>query len=325
MSTNKTDRDNWRKFLGIKEPSATLDANRVGVDIGKSYGRSGGASSGGEIDADEIPEGDDEDGAEKGDGAGDAGEQIKVGDEFDRLEDLYDCETGEEVTLDGFGEKGSERYPTGFQDCKKQELPDGEYKDGYYWYGGQSYVNMNDPNDTLTTAGNFQTYSEAAAIINQNIIVTGSPAVADVWAQKQSTKSSWSELFGRTEIGGKFYTGGVGISQKSCASSYDPVCSLPQPVPKWPAVDRNHLSWNKEKGCFEPLCPELNTQVLDKYKACEPERILCDKDGNKVKVTIDGDTVKVTQAKYNQTAEVRSGKVVAVKKLTESQTEAEFK
>ena len=50
-----------------------------------------------------------------------------------------------------------------------------------------------------------------------------------------------------------------------------------------------------------------------------------DKDGNKVKVTIDGDTVKVTQAKYNQTAEFRNGKVTAVKKLTESQTEAEFK
>ena len=123
MSTNKTDRDNWRKFLGINEPSATLDANRVGVDIGKSYGRSGGASSGGEIDADEIPEGDDEQGAEKGDGAGDAGEKLKVGDELDRLEDLYDCETGEVVKIDKKKKKGSEQYPTGFENCEGGKKP----------------------------------------------------------------------------------------------------------------------------------------------------------------------------------------------------------
>ena len=93
----------------------------------------------------------------------------------------------------------------------------------------------------------------------------------------------------------------------------------------WPVVDKNHLNWNKEKGCFEPLCPELNTAVSDKFKDCQKERILCDKDGNKVKVEVDGNTVKVTQAKYNQTAEIKNGKVQTVKKLTESQTEAEFK
>ena len=122
---------------------------------------------------------------------------------------------------------------------------------------------------------------------------------------------------------------GATITRGNCAGATNPqaiaTCNLPPPKPKWPAVDRNHLTWNKEKGCFEPLCPELNNQVLDKYKACEEERILCDKDGNKVKVTIDGDTVKVTQAKYNQTAEIKDGKVQTVKKLSESQTEAEFK
>ena len=100
---------------------------------------------------------------------------------------------------------------------------------------------------------------------------------------------------------------------------------MPPPIPKWPAVDKNHLVWNKDKKCFEPLCPELNTQVLDKYKGCEDERILCDADGNKVKVKVDGDVVKVTQEKYGQTAEIKNGKVTAVKKLTESQLEAEFK
>ena len=42
-------------------------------------------------------------------------------------------------------------------------------------------------------------------------------------------------------------------------------------------------------------------------------------------LVVDGDTVKVTQAKYNQTAEIKNGKVQTVKKLSESQTEAEFK
>ena len=115
------------------------------------------------------------------------------------------------------------------------------------------------------------------------------------------------------------------VIKTSCAARSDPVCSLPPPGAIWPAPDKNHLTWNKGKGCFEPLCPELNNQVLDKYKSCEEERILCDKDGNKVKVTVDGDTVKVTQAKYNQTAEIKNGKVQTVKKLTESQKEAEFK
>ena len=53
--------------------------------------------------------------------------------------------------------------------------------------------------------------------------------------------------------------------------------------------------------------------------------LLRPEDGKKVKVTVDGDTVKVTQAKYNQTAEIKDGKVQTVKKHTESQTEAEFK
>ena len=323
MSTNKTDRDTWRKFLGIKDPSATLESGRVGGSIGRTAGRSGGGGGGGNLDSDSVPEGEEEEGAEKGDGAADAGKQLKPGDKADRLEDLYDCETGEEVTIDGLGEKGSERYPTGFQNCEKQELPDGEYQEGYYWYADQYYQST--PTGTVETSGNFQTYSEAAAIVDQNFIVQRVDYWANIWAQKKASKSQWSDGIGFTEIDGVIYTGRVSIIRKNCATNYDQVCSLPPPIPKWPAVDRNHLTWNKEKGCFEPLCPELNNQVLDKYKACEPERILCDKDGNKVKVTVDGDTVKVTQAKYNQTAEFRNGKVTAVKKLTESQTEAEFK
>ena len=323
MSMNKTDRDNWRKFLGIKEPSTALDVNRVGIDIGKTVGRSGGARTGGSIDSDGIPEGDGSSGAEKGDGAGDAGEKIKVGDELDRLEDLYDCETGEEVTIDGLGEKGSERYPTGFQDCEKQELPPEDWQSGYYWEANQYYSGNDGSN--VRSGGRFQTYGEAALIVDKNIFAKSSPFWSVGWAEAKAKKQAWQNTFGFENIGGVIYTGSAEIFRRNCDVTYDPICALPPPIPKWPAVDRNHLTWSKEKGCFEPLCPELNNQVLDKYKACEEDRILCDKDGNKVKVTIDGDTVKVTQAKYNQTSEIRNGKVQAVKQLTESQTEAEFK
>ena len=319
MSTNKTDRDNWRKFLGIKEPSTAPNAAKFGVNIGAAVGRSGGVGSGGAIDSDTIPEGDDEQGAEKGDGAADFGEKLKVGDEFDRAEDLYDCETGEEVTLDGFGEKGSERYPTGFQDCKEEDI-DPSYEDGYVWY-------------LRSTKGITGGPIESDVISYHQ---TKSQALAATWQKQQIQDFFKGDVTGSTaapEIDGCYQIGcvilGTTITKVSCSGATDPaviaICNLPPPKNKWPAVDRNHLTWNKEKGCFEPLCHELNTQVLDKYKTCEPERILCDKDGNKVKVTIDGDTVKVTQAKYNQTAEVKNGKVVAVKKLTESQTEAEFK
>ena len=130
---NKTDRDNWRKFLGIKDPQTALDAARVGGDIGKTAGRAGGSVGGGSFDGENPPEGEEEEGAEKGDGAGDASEQIKQGDEFDRLEDLYDCGTGEKVKIDGLWQKGSEQYPSGFEDCKDTGT-DPDYNPAYIWY-----------------------------------------------------------------------------------------------------------------------------------------------------------------------------------------------
>ena len=304
MSMTNTDRENWRKALGIKEPSTALDAGRVGTDIGKKVGRAGGASSGGSIDSDTIPEGDDEQGAEKGDGAADAGKQLKVGDEFDRLEDLYDCETGEEVTIDGFGGKGSESYPTGF-DAESCETGEAE---------------CNIPPSTMMIRFRTSLPSEPLAWGSWYID-------PDEWkAACQSAGHNVDENHGTCNYKPP-NSGQTVASERKIFGDLTPqeqkdYCDNRV---KWPAVDRNHLTWNKEKGCFEPLCQKLNNQVLDKYKACEPERILCDKDGNKVKVTIDGDTVKVTQAKYNQTAEIKNGKVQAVKKLTESQTEAEFK
>ena len=154
MSMNKTDRDNWRKFLGIKDPQTALDAARIGAGIGKTVGNSGGQVGGGGFSDGNPPDGDDSDGAEKGDGAGDAGEQIKTGDEFDRLEDLYDCETGEKVKIDGLGEKGSEQYPTGFESCNKPKKPSMEDLAGKLIYTHtlkrQSIDGVNDEQTTRT-------------------------------------------------------------------------------------------------------------------------------------------------------------------------------
>ena len=322
MSTNQSNKEAWRKFLGIKDPSATLESGRVGGSIGRAAGRSGGGGGGGELDSDSVPEGDVEDGAEKGDGAGDAGEKIKVGDEVDRLEDLYDCETSEEVTIDGLGENGSERYPTGFQDCEKQDVPDDFYP-GYYFQAKGAIGKISDSSIIISNPlASFQRQGQAISYATNMANSYEYAPDGTISRVKNGELLSGGETIFKDNEG---YGWSGSINKISCLVSYDPVCALPPPAPVWPAVDRNHLTWNKEKGCFEPLCPKLNNQVFDKYKACESERILCDKDGNKVKVTVDGNTVKVTQAKYNQTAEIKDGKVQAVKKLTESQTEAEFK
>ena len=320
MSTNQTDRDTWRKFLGIKDPSATLESGRVGGSIGRTAGRSGGGGGGGELDSDSVPEGDGTDGAEKGDGAADAGKQLKPGDNADRLEDLYDCETGEKVTIDGFGEKGSEKYPTGFQDCKDSEV-DPNYNPDYYWY-----------QKSVRSIGG----SGTSEVVSESYHQTKKQALAATWQNDELQSKFDGDLIGSAaepEIPGCHSIGCVILSthltRGNCSSATNPsaiaTCQLPPLKNKWPAVDKNHLNWNKEKGCFEPLCPEMNTAVSDKFKECQKEHVLCDKDGNKVKVEVDGNGVKITQAKYNQTAEFRNGKVQSVKKLTESQTEAEFK
>ena len=343
MSTNQSNKEAWRKFLGIKDPSATLESGRVGGAIGRTAGRSGGGGGGGELDSDSVPEGEEEEGAEKGDGAADAGKQLKPGDKADRLEDLYDCETGEEVTIDGLGEKGSEQYPTGFENCEGGKKPTLEeliannvtifrnlvkhhvhsgsqgVSDAVFYYA--SYAAAESAISGLKGNVNSfaKTHSQHGCDIN--ILPNGQGGTSLYMA-----RSMWK---GESGTGNCDATSGYAAELFGIGSS-DSIEWKQAYIDNWagadwPAVDKSHLNWNKEKGCFEPLCPELNNQVLDKYKACEDERILCDKDGNKVKVTVDGDTVKVTQAKYNQTAEIKDGKVQTVKKLTESQTEAEFK
>ena len=335
---NKTDRDNWRKFLGIKDPQTALDAARIGGDIGKTAGRAGGSVGGGSFDGENPPEGEDEEGAEKGDGGADAGEKLKVGDKFDRLEDLYDCETGEKVTIDGFGEEGSESYPNGFENCDKPKKPtmaeleannviiyrnsisfsvppaQGSGTVSYYYYASEE--NANSGLNSLKS--NVNSYAESHSQHGCPIFTNENIGVYIAWAQ-------WKGITGAAPCDASLgYAATVKRDGQSTSTEWRQAY-LDNWQDNWPKQDKNHLNWNKEKGCFEPLCPELNTAVSDKFKECQKEHVLCDKDGNKVKVEVDGNGVKITQAKYNQTAEFRNGKVTAVKKLTESQTEAEFK
>ena len=315
--TKKTEAQNWRKFLGITEPKAGKASARAGGLIGKA---SGSASGAGVTDRDGNPEGSERETSENGDGSLNGGKALQVGDKGDRLEDLYDCETGEKVTIDGLGVDGTEAYPSGFQDCQASDVEEG-YNPAYFWYqkSGRSIVG-----------------SGTSEVVSESYHQTKKQALAATWQNEELQSKFDGDLVGSAaapEIQGCHSIGcvmlGATIIRGNCAGATNPqaiaTCNLPPPKPKWPAVDRNHLTWNKEKGCFEPLCPELNNQVLDKYKACEDERILCDEDGNKVKVEIDGNTVKVTQEKYNQTDEIRNGKVTSVKSLSESQTEAVFK
>ena len=125
--TQQANRDAWRKFLGITDARNGRADSRTGVGVGRSAGRASGAGS---TDRDGNPEGQAGESAENGDGSLNGGKGLQVGDKGDRLTDLYDCETGEEVTIDGLGEKGTEAYPSGFHDCIKKPSSDVYYFQG---------------------------------------------------------------------------------------------------------------------------------------------------------------------------------------------------
>ena len=342
--TKKTEAQNWRKFLGITEPKTGKASARAGGLIGKT---SGNASGAGVTDRDGNPEGPERETAENGDGSLNGGKALQVGDKGDRLTDLYDCETGEEVTIDGLGTEGTEAYPSGFDGCKdKTEVPpEGTpiYRANLFTYnahGGQwvqvgHSTGLSVKRNTLyggyVTSGFSHIVSATppdckSTLLDALAIISASGFSQDNYTyysnyQNQAGGACLSASSARQNAA--YFVANVSVINNPTLAEREEAAANENP--SWPAVDKNHLVWSKEKGCFEPLCPELNTQVSDKYKSCEDERILCDADGNKVKVKVDGDVVKVTQEKYGQTAEIKNGKVTAVKKLTESQLEAEFK
>ena len=314
MSTNQSNKEAWRKFLGIKDPSARLESGRVGGAIGRTAGRSGGGGGGGELDSDSVPEGEEEEGAEKGDGSADAGKQLKPGDNADRLEDLYDCETGEEVTIDGLGKEGTQAYPMSFQNCNDPNEGDDP---SYTWY-----YEMRTKNGFVIASKEY-TKSYDAAIS----WITAKPR--EGWSIPPNSIKSNGYVNAQA-----VNSTGIPISDPSFRE-WTVTCFNKNTTPppegaletKWPQADKNHLNWNQEKGCFEALCPELNTQVDEKFQGCKDELELCDAPvgGKKVKVKINNGVTEVTQERYNQTATIKDGKVTSVKALSESQTEAAFR
>ena len=330
---NESDLYNARKWLNIGEKAAGRAAKRSGIDIGKTIGNAGGASSAG-MNGEAKPSEDKDGSAENGDGSGNVGKPFQNGDKADRIKGLYDCETGEEVTIDGAGEEGSEAYPTGFQDCKASKKPTMADLDGAVIFITSSSYPPNigleikdSPNYSLST-DIFEKWKPLAydwavrsgnANGNNNIcnpIEASSSARYTVYPAKKQN-GECRALSGDTYHEIRYRTS---ISQQDKQSYIDNFNA-----PTWPAPDRNHLTWNKEKNCFEPLCPELNNQVAEKYKECKDEMILCDEDGNQVKVKAGDYGIEVTQAKYGQKSFIKNGKVQSVTKLTQAQTDDEFK
>ena len=344
--TQQSNRDAWRKFLGISDARNGRADARTGVGVGRSAGRASGA---GATDRDGNPEGEAGESAEKGNGALDASKRLKIGDKGDRLEDLYDCETGEKVTIDGLGSEGTEAYPNGFDDCKnKTEVPpegspiyltrlfkyNGSGSSG--WVLSDSKTGFTVKRNTLYTSyisegfGHIigATPSECKSQLSDVLtVISNSGAPESAYSYNSSTQAQAGAvcLSSGPGVGAASFTANIETIQNPTLSQREEAARNENPA--WPEADKNHLTWNKEKGCFEPLCPELNTQVGGKYNGCEEELELCDAPvgGKKVKVKINNGVTEVTQERYNQTATIKDGKVTSVKALSESQTEAAFR
>lgn len=291
----------------VEEKAKELQARKSGKPVPGGVGSSLGGVMG---------ESDGIDGGEEGDDSNEGMEKLtdrlKPGDKPEKFK-LFDCETSEEVTLDGVGGNGIKPiYPTGFEDCKDPNEGDDP---NYTWY----YEMRTHHGSEVVSRNYTKDYDAAIAWI------TGQP------------RQGWNTHPNNVKVNGYINaqasnSSGIPVNDPSYRM-WTVVCWNKNTTPppegsletKWPAVDKNHLVWNDEKQCLEPLCGELNTQVSGQYSGCNDEMILCDEDGNKVKVEIDGDEMKVTQAKFNQEAIIKNGKVQSTKSLTAEQTARAFK
>ena len=268
-----------------------------------------------------------------------AKEPLKEGDEPEKFK-LFDCETGEEVTIDGLGGGGAgPAYPTGFEDCKGQVKPTLEelIQNNVTIY--RSSVHYDAPNETIP-ANNYYYTSESSAQSGLPALKSSALAYANGKSQHGCEAKivppsdgmlygAWAQWKGQSGQGSCSDT--IGFAAQVYGISSSNSVEWKQAYldnwggNDWPAPDKNHLVWNEEKGCMEPLCPDLNTQVSEKYKGCNDEMVLCDEEGNKVKVTIENGEMKVTQAKHGQEATIKNGKVQSTKPLTSEQIARAFK
>lgn len=324
-------RENLQKWLGIKDLERGLASVRKGSAVPKSIGSGGGQATnanggdaGSNIDEDDRPVDQT------------LSDALQTGDEPEKFE-LKDCETGEAVTLDGIGGNGTKATsPIGFENCEAKRKPTMSDLDGKTIFRTTYFTIYSDPNFENVTV-----YSLSSAEF-YSFVSTGT-----AWAQSESTggcppqigyvsdtgtSGSWTGRPGAYFIpgSGNPYCGFKSADRQaayntSTSTEYKQAYIDNFEAPSWDENDQNHLNYNAEKSCIEPLCPELNPHVLDKFKECQDEMILCDADGNKVHVKINTDgTMDVTQEKHGQTATIKDGKVTSVKKITESQSERIF-
>lgn len=322
-------RENLQKWLGIKDLERGLANVRKGGAVPKSIGSGGGqaanANEGGDA-GDDV----DEDDRPVDQTLSDA---LRAGDEPEKFE-LKDCETGEAVTLDGIGGNGTKAVPPiGFENCEAKRKPTMEDLEGktiyrsVYWsnYSGFDAITVYSLSSaefySFVAQGVSYAQSESNGGCPPNIGYVSDTGTSGSWVgQPHGLFSSGQGTFCRylTTDRRANYTANTSTEYKQAyIDNFE--------APSWDENDQNHLNYNAEKSCIEPLCPELNPHVLDKFKECQDEMILCDADGNKVHVKINADgTMDVTQEKHGQTAIIKDGKVTSVKKITESQSERIF-
>ena len=276
---------------------------------------------------------------DKGESGGDEGAgdnedlkgPLKPGDEPEKLK-LFDCETNEEVTIDGLGGGSGPAYPTGFDGCQKPKKPTmDDLVDKIIYIHTLKRKSRSIDDETRSYSIDKARFYENASTARSFVNSAQCPppeypnaVCLDVQEQQMENSISYSRSIQSSGL-----TMQIAYAQASYGECTSIACKQSYidnwTEESWPAPDKNHLVWNAEKGCMEPLCPELNNQVSAKYQGCNDEMILCDEDGNKVKVQIENGEMKVTQAKYNQEATIKDGKVQSTKPLTAEQTAREFK
>lgn len=294
----------------VEEKTKELLARKSGKPVPGGMGSSLGGVTG---ESDGIDGG--EDGDDSNEGMEKLTDRLKTGDKPEKFK-LFDCESGDEVTLDGIGGNGIKPiYPTGFEDCKDPNEGDDP---SYTWYH-EMRINAG-IGEPVVSREYTKNYDTALAWIKSQPYnwtignINNSPVLSNGYINGQVSNS------GGGSITPSYKRWTIEAWNKNITPPPEGALET-----KWPAVDKNHLVWNDEKQCFEPLCGELNTQVSGQYSACNDEMILCDEEGNKVKVEIDGDEMKVTQSKFNQEAIIKNGKVQSTKSLTAEQTARAFK
>lgn len=333
MSDRQTAND-IKKWLGLQNTPKSAAAKHRGKSIDKSIGNAGGSGGDNGYAGDDAPDGAEDNRTQEG--VQNLSDALQTGDEPEKFE-LKDCETGEPVTLDGIGGNSTKAVPPiGFENCEAKRKPTMEDLAGKMIFRATYSTIYSDPNFESVTV-----YSLSSAEF-YSFVSTGT-----AWAQSESTGGCPPQLGYVSDTGTSgSWTGRPGAYWRP--GSGDPYCGYATndrranytaststeykqayidnfEAPTWDPNDKNHLSYNAEKGCIEPLCPNLNPHVLDKFKECQDEQILCDADGNKVHVKINADgTMDVTQQKHGQTATIKDGKVSSVKKITESQSERIF-